>query len=89
MGLIPKPIGDFQRVDVKVLPPGDFVAALMELAVMAATQWDGELVADFEAQGSRLGKPQMVGIARLASAYQARLRSNEPQMRFVAATLGF
>jgi hypothetical protein len=46
--LIPKPFGDFQCVDVEVVPPCNLVAGLVKLSVMATAQRDGELVADFE-----------------------------------------
>jgi hypothetical protein len=46
--LIPKPFGDFQRVDIEVVPPCNLVAGLVKLPVMTATERDGELVADFE-----------------------------------------
>ena len=73
MRLLPKPLGDLQRVDVEVLPPGHFIAGLMQLPVMTATKGDGELVADFETQRSELGKPQVMRIGRLPAADQARL----------------
>ena len=73
MGLFPKLSGDVQRFDVEVSPPSDFVAGLMQLPVMTAAEGNGELVADFKTQGSRLGKPQVVRVARLPAADQAGL----------------
>jgi hypothetical protein len=49
VGLVPKPPGDFERIDVEVVPPRNLVACLVKLAVMAAAERNGELIADFEA----------------------------------------
>ena len=56
MGFLPEPFGDFQRIDLEVLPPRGFVACLVKLAVVGSTERNGEFVADLEPQGSRLGK---------------------------------
>ena len=45
----------------------------MNLAVVAATQGNCELVADFTAERQALAKAQMMGIAGLATANQARM----------------
>ena len=34
------------RIDTGTLPPRGFIAAAMDLAMMAPTEWDGELIAD-------------------------------------------
>ena len=41
--------------------------------MMNTAEGYGELVADFEAQGSRLGKPQVMRIGRLPAADEAGL----------------
>ena len=56
MAFLPQLSGHFQGIDFVVLPPGDFVASLMELAMMAAAERHGELVADFHADSARLRK---------------------------------
>ena len=89
MGLVPKPFGNFQCVDIQVFPPRCFIAGLMQLTMMAAAQGHGELVADFKAQGPGLGKAQMMRIARLASANEAGLGGDVSQMGLVPATFGF
>jgi hypothetical protein len=71
--LLPKSLGDLQRIDFEILPPGNFIAGLMQLPMMATAEGNGELVADFKTQGSRLGKPQVVRVARLPAADQAGL----------------
>ena len=53
------PFGNWQGVDVEALPPGNLIAGLMQLPMMAAAERYGELIADFEAEGSWLGKPQV------------------------------
>ena len=45
----------------------------MQLPMMAAAERHGELIADFEAQGSGLGKPQVMRIGRLPAADEAGL----------------
>ena len=57
VGLLPEASGDWKRVDLEVLPPAHLIAGLMQLAVMAAAERNGELVTDFKADGSGLGKP--------------------------------
>src|SRR5262249_36492307 len=74
--------------DLAIGPPGFFVRALMQLPVMTAAERHSELIAHFEAQGSRLGKPQVMRIARLASADETRLGGHESEMGFVAKTFG-
>jgi hypothetical protein len=45
----------------------------VNFAMMRTAEGHGEFVADFEAQGSRLRKPQVMRIGRLPAADQARL----------------
>ena len=73
MRLLPKRLGDSQGIDFEILPPGHLIASLMQLPVMAAAERDGELVADFETEGSGLGKPQVMRIGRLPAADEAGL----------------
>jgi len=39
-------------IDVERLPPGNFVAGLMKLSMMPTAEWNGEFIADFDAQSS-------------------------------------
>jgi len=73
MRLFPKPLGDLQRLDVEILPPGDFIAGLMQLPMMTTAEWDSELVTDFETQGSGLRKAEVMRVARLSAADEAGL----------------
>jgi hypothetical protein len=64
--LLPKPLGNWQGIDVEALPPGHLIARLMQLPMMTAAERDGELIADFETQRSGLGKAQVMRIRRLS-----------------------
>jgi hypothetical protein len=61
----------------------------MQLPVMASAKRHRELVADFQANAARLRKSQMMRVARLSPADQARLRCNELEMRLVTQPFGF
>src|SRR5262245_48845294 len=60
----------------------------MQLPVMPTTERYGELIADFQANAAQLGESQMMRIARLPTANQARLRCNEFQMSLITQPLG-
>ena len=66
------------------LPPGDFVAEAMVVAVMRPAQRYREFVADLAPQGTRLHKLDVMGIGRTPAADKARLRAHEIPMRFIA-----
>ena len=57
--------------------------------MMSHGRGDGELVADFEAQGSRLRKPQVMRIGWLTAADETGLRGHKSQMGFVTKPFGF
>ena len=61
----------------------------MQLPMVPAAERHRELVADFETDCPGLGKPQMMRIAGLPAAYQARLRGDKLQMRLVTQPLRF
>src|SRR6266550_8660313 len=52
--------------------------------MMSAAQRDRELIAHLAAEGARLREANMMGIAGLAPAHEARLQANEVPMRLVA-----
>jgi hypothetical protein len=60
----------------------------VNLAMMSTAERDGELIADLEAQGSGLGKPQVMRIGRLPAADETGLRGNKPQVAFVSQPFG-
>ena len=73
MRLRPKLLGDFERLDFKIVPPRHFIAGLVQLAVMTAAKWDCELIAHFETERSGLRKAKMMRIAGLSAADEAGL----------------
>ena len=52
--------------------------------MMGATERHRELIADLEAEASRLREAQVMGIRRLAAANHTGLRGNKLAMAFVA-----
>ena len=80
MRLLPELPRDAQRVYFLFIPPGYFVSRLMELPVMAAAERDRKLVAHLDAERARLCEAEMVGIARVAPADDARLGRNKTKM---------
>src|SRR5258705_3835596 len=85
LGRLPKLLCLVERVNPEVGPPCSFIAMAMQRFVVLAAQPHSELVADLAPQRSRLGKLQMVGIARRALADQAALRAHKCQMGLIAA----
>jgi hypothetical protein len=83
-GLSPELTGDPNRVDAGRLPPGLLVAGAMDGAVMRATEWDGELIADLAAKRAGLGESKVVGIRGLAAAHETRLLGDIAQVLPVA-----
>ena len=62
MRFFPETSRNFQGIHSMAVPPGAFIAGLVQLPVMPAAQGDRELIAHLEANGSRLCKPQVMGI---------------------------
>jgi hypothetical protein len=60
--LLPEIEGDLKRVKIETLPECDFIAGLMQLAMVAAAERHRKLVTDFAAQGAELGKSDVVRI---------------------------
>jgi hypothetical protein len=61
----------------------------MHRAVMSATEWDRELIADLAAERTRLRESEVVGVRGSAAADEARLLGDIPQVLPVAiATWG-
>ena len=77
MATLPEILRHIERADIEIAPPGELVAGLMQLSVMTTAEWNGEFVAHFKAEASRLGKSQMVRISRLTSTDEAGLGSDK------------
>ena len=69
----PQCAGPDDWINTGIPPPRGFVAAVMHLAMVSTTQWDGELIADLAAKGPALGKSEVVGIRGSATANQTRV----------------
>jgi hypothetical protein len=90
MHLQPQRAGSEGRINASSFPPRGFIARAMDLAMMAAAQRHGELIADLAANRAVLREAQMMGICRPAPANQTRLFGYEPDVLLVtkAARLG-
>jgi hypothetical protein len=73
MGLLPESFRNCERVDIKRLPPCLFIAGLVQLTVVPATERDGKLVTHFPAEGSRLRVAHVMRVRRLSFADEAGL----------------
>lgn len=65
-------------------PPSRFIAATMNLPMMASAQGNGELVTDLTAKCPTLRKAQMMRISRLPTADQTRVLGHMAEMMLVA-----
>jgi hypothetical protein len=74
----PQPLRRVERIDIEVLPPQEFVTALVKLAMMKPAEWDGEFVTHFAPQCPLFSKPKVMGIGRGAPAGQTGLGAHEP-----------
>ena len=87
--LLPKTSGNLQDIHPLAFPPRALIAGLVQLPMMAAAQRHGEFIAHLEANGSGLGKPQVMRIGGLPAADETRLCGDESQVRLVAQPFGF
>ena len=84
VGLRPELVRDPGRLDPGSRPPIHFLAGAVQFAMMRPAQRHRELVTDLLCQTAGLREPQMMRIAGLASADQAGLLGDEPEMDLVA-----
>ena len=59
--LLPELAGNLDRVDAGLPPPRALVAGAVHRAMMAAAEWDRELIADLTAERAGLREPEMRG----------------------------
>src|SRR6516165_11210748 len=86
---LPEPAGNLDWVNAGLPPPRALVARAVHRAVMPATEWDRELIADLAAERTGLGEPEVVGVRGLAAAHETRLLGGVAQVLPVAiATRG-
>jgi len=74
-------------IDTRLPPPGGFVAAAVHLAMVSATQWDGELIADLLPERAALREPNRIGWAPAAD--QTRTSRYESHMLSIADATWF
>ena len=83
VGFQPQLARESDGLETGFRPPVGFLAGPVQFAMVCAAQRDGKLVADLEAETAGLRKPQMMGIAGLAPADEARLFGDKAQMGLV------
>ena len=76
------------RINILSLPPSSLISEIMKCAMMRRAERDDPLVTRLEPKGSRLSMPQMVCLARLAPADEARLFRHVAQMFLVPNATG-
>ncbi len=84
MCLQPQRAGTDARVDTRLSPPGGFITAAMNFAVMPWAKGNGELIANLPAESRRLSKSEMMRIGRMPAANQAWLLADRLHMIPVA-----
>lgn len=80
----PKSEGSLKRVQSCFLPPDVFISVPMQFAMVCATYRHGELVTHLASQSSELSEPDVMGVRRRASAYEARLCRDKPEVLLIA-----
>ena len=78
MGRSPQPLRCVQRIDIELLPPCEFVAALVKLAMMKPAERHGKFVTHFAPECPLFSKPKVMRIGRGAPAGQTGLGAHEP-----------
>src|ERR1700746_2787342 len=83
---LPERGSDAERLDPVAAPPTPFLAMPMQFAVMESAKGDAKFVAHLAAHRALLGKLDVMGVRRRATADQARLSGDEFEMLAVAST---
>jgi hypothetical protein len=89
MAFVPKRSGWGQGIDFFLDPPGALIAVMVKLTVVKIAERHGELVTYFTAKCARLGKCQMMGMARLTVANEAGFGGDKADMVLIAQPLRF
>lgn len=61
MGLFPKMLSGFKRIDFEIFPPLNLIPGLMKLSMVAAAKWNRKFIADLKTDGPRLCRPRAPG----------------------------
>jgi hypothetical protein len=75
---LPKALRRVQRIDIELLPPCEFVTALVKLAMMKPAEWDGEFVTHLAPECPLFSKPKVMRVRRAAAARQTGLGGHKP-----------
>ncbi len=81
---LPKLLRHPQRLDIELLPPCEFISALVKLTMMKPAERHGEFVTHLATERALLSKPKMMCVRRTATAGQTGLGAHELQMIPVA-----
>ena len=81
---LPKPLCAVQWIDIELLPPCEFISALVKLTMMKPAERHGEFVTHLATERALLSKPKMMCVRRTATAGQTGLGAHELQMIPVA-----
>jgi hypothetical protein len=66
-----------QRLDIELLPPCEFISALVKLTMMKPAERHGEFVTYLATERALLSKPEVMRVRRTATAGEAGLRAHE------------
>ena len=80
MGFQPERTRSQRRIYRDPLPPCRFIAVAVSLAMVAAAERDGELVAHLSCHRTHLRKAQVMRVARLSPAHEAGLLRDVPDV---------
>ena len=85
----PERTGSGERIYPGIRPPGPFITAAMEFAVMHATERDRELITHLTAERAGLSEAEMMGIRRPPTANKTGLFDHVPDMVAITNTARF
>ena len=59
---VPKLAGDIDRIDAHIVPPGSFIAVVVEFAMVGSAKRHGEVIADLASHGARLREADVMSV---------------------------
>ena len=89
MALLPKRIGNLERIDIALQPPVALLAGRVDMVVVDGAERNRELIAHLQTQSAGLRVANVVGLRGDAPADQARLTCHKAQMLLAADALRF
>ena len=73
----PQAFGHSEWINLVLLPPLPLIACGMVLLMVDGAERHGEFIAHLEAESSRLGKPNVMGMCRRSPANEAGLAADK------------